>query len=135
MSTPFRRVRFTVIFLSVALLAAALLAYLISAMQPSYAEQAAATLRVGMTLEEASEASGIRFQHFNGAPVRVGNGMDASTLDVKFSEAPHRVVAVHAYRASPRRWLLTRYPIFRAFIPFPGDPAREAAVTPPPAQR
>ena len=132
MSTPFRRVRFAVVFLSLALLATALLVYLVSAAQPSRAEQAAAKLRAGMNLWQVREASGIggRSLVCNGKSTPTHFAMDGSTLIIEFSEAPHQVVAVHTYRADTRFWLLMMYPDLREFIPLlnpPYDPVRRAA--------
>src|SRR5262249_22678340 len=86
--------------------------YVAWGMQPTVAEQIAAKLRVGMTPEEATEATGQQRWIVGNTTSPKRFLLDESFLVAEFSASPHRLVAVHTYRQTPyqrlarmlRRW-------------------------------
>jgi hypothetical protein len=91
--------------------------------RPCGAERMAAEIRLGMTPKELRAKNvGTWISKGVSAPIHCGD--DGSTLVVEFSEAPHKVVAVHAYRPGLRRWLRAKFPFLSDFIPVPYDRER-----------
>jgi hypothetical protein len=89
------------IVFAVAAAISALVGYLAWDMRPTAAEQIAAKLRVGMTPEEATEATGQPRWIFGNTTSPSRFLLDESHLVAEFTVPPHRLVAVHTYRQTP----------------------------------
>jgi hypothetical protein len=112
-----------------------LLACVVATLIPTVASLQAAKLRVGMTLEETHQALGGRlFLNDDGPPVSAWvfrgkntprNFSDGSTLVVEFTEAPHRIAAIHIYGRDFGRLLEMRFRDLHDWLGLPRhDPDR-----------